>query len=124
MALPVWPGTVPSRPVLGSVSVQSPYPDAVVTEFEDGPPRMRRQSHTGICKLSYQLKLSTAAEMTAFDAFTRNTLGNGTSHFMMDVWLPGSGCVNKRCFIEGGRWTASPQGGGVYLVSFTLGVFL
>lgn len=123
MALPVWPSNVESRPVIGATSIEAPYPDAVVTEFEDGPPRMRRQSATGIRKLAYQVKLSSSAEMAAFDVFATTTLGNGTSHFTMSVSMPGQGCVSRRCYLDGGKWTANPTGGGVYIVTFTLCVF-
>ncbi len=123
MELPVWPSSLESRPVIGAVSVDNPYPDVAVTEFEDGPPRMRRQSFTGIRKLSYQLRLDSKSELAAFDDFATVTLGNGVSHFTMPVYLPGRGCVTRRCYLEGGRWTATPLGGGGFLVSFTLCVF-
>lgn len=123
MALPVWPSGLDHRPVVEPFELSSPYPDAVTTEFEDGPPRMRRQSFTGIRKLSYAIKTDTAAQFQQWDAFVTGTLSSGISHFTMPVYLPGRGCVTRRCYLDGGKWAAKPHGAGSWLVSFNLCVF-
>lgn len=123
MALPVWPSGLVHRPVFEPFDLSSPYPDAVVTEFEDGPPRMRRQSYTQIRKFSYTIKTEDAAEFLLWDSFVTSTLGNGVSHFTMPVYLPGRGCVPRRCYLDGGKWTAKPNGAGSWLIAFNLCVF-
>ncbi|MFD2679028.1 hypothetical protein [Camelimonas lactis] len=123
MPLPIWPSGLEHRPVADSGGVDSPYPEAIVTEFEDGPPRQRRQSYTGVRKLPYMVRLRSRAEVAQFDAFVTDSLGEGTGHFRMQVMLPGVGCVDRRCYIDGGRWTSRPNGGGGHTVSFTLCVF-
>lgn len=123
MALPVWPAGLEFRPISGSGGIESPYPEAAATEFEDGPPRMRRQSNTRIRKLSYAIRFRSRAEVAQFDQFVTETLGDGTGHFLMTVMLPGVGCAVRRCFIEGGRWQSQPYARGGHMVSFTLCVF-
>jgi len=123
MPLPVWPSGLDHRPAMEPLSVQSPYGDAVVTEFEDGPPRMRRQSNTVIQKLAYVVRARSAGEYALWEGFVRQTLGNGVSHFTIPVFLPALGCVPRRCYLDGGKWSAKPNGSGAWLVSFTLCVF-
>lgn len=123
MPLPVWPSGLEHRPVVGSGNVESPYPEASVTEFEDGPPRQRRQSNTGIRKLPYAIRFRSSAALAQFDTFVSEQLGDGTGHFRMPVRLPGVGCVDRRCFIDSGRWSSQSNGGAGYTVSFTLCVF-
>jgi hypothetical protein len=121
MPLPVWPATVPHVSAQPPHALDQPYTPPVVTEVEDGPELMRPQSQTVIERYGYAIKM-THAQFATFKAFARDTIAQCTAHFTMMVNVLGTGCVERRAYIEGGNYRAEPRGAAVF-VSFRLCAF-
>jgi len=123
MALPSWPAGLNYKPLSSSFRVLEATRPPVVTEFEDGPPLMRRSGLSQRAKLAYAIRFKTAAEYNTFRLFHRDTLVDGTSRFTMPVHTPGAGCYpDKTVMIDGGAVAAEPSGKD-FIVSFALIVF-
>jgi len=121
MALPVWPATVPHVSTQPPNALDQPYTPPVVTEVEDGPELMRPQGQTIIERYGYALKM-THTQFNTFKTFANTTLGQCTAHFTMEVNVLGTGCVDRRVYIDGGNYRAEPRGPAVF-VTFVLCVF-
>jgi hypothetical protein len=121
MTIAAWPAGLTYAPLVDAVSVAQPHPAASITQYEDGPARMRRRSYTRIQKLAYAIALK-AAEYATFRSFVADDLDDGTAQFTMTVLLPEAGWATRRVYLEGGQYTARRHGSG-WLVAFTLNVF-
>jgi len=123
MAVPAWPAGLNHKPLTSSFRVLEATRPPVVSEFEDGPPLMRRAGIGNRAKLAYAIHFKTWAEFNTFRQFHKVTLADGSSRFTMPVHTPGAGCYPvKTVMIESGAINAEPAGRG-FIVSFTLIVF-
>lgn len=100
MALPAWP-----------ISTYSPQQDSfqgvqrmlepISTDMEGGNTRERSRPGDNVGSLTQTIRISMADHDTLV-AWIKNTIGNGTGRFTMNVWL-GSAFVSKVCqFVKGG----------------------
>ena len=53
-------------------------------------------------RYAYALKM-THAQFATFKAFARDTIAQCTAHFTMMVNVLGTGCVERRAYIDGGN---------------------
>lgn len=122
MAVPSWPVGLPYAPRLEGYQVSEPHRSAKVTEYEDGPERMRPASNTVIQRMAYRIVLETPAQYDTWRTFAVATLNKGTSRFTMPVPSPGqgSGFTSRTCYLENGAWNAERTGASGWLISFTL----
>ena len=125
MAVPAWPGTVPSEQLRDGAAAPAMFTPGAVSETEGGPPLMRPRPGPRTTEIAFRSKPWTGAQFAAFDAFVKTSLFGGTLVFDMPVFKPGSGYVTRKCLIKGG-------GGAIavdesqdpwFSVSFTLIVF-
>lgn len=107
MAVPEWRATVPNVPAIDGWQISQPWQAADETEFEEGPPRMRKRGGPAI--VSWPLKL-TREEFAEFAEMVRDDFEEGTSRFTMTVTRPGMAPATKYCEIVGGTYTAQPLG--------------
>lgn len=120
MAVATWPAGLPHTPTASVLAAPVPSREPARTEFEDGPDRMRRRALTRIRKQQVTIPL-TSTQMQSFEAFFRDSIADGTGHFMTSVFLPG-GCKKRRVYIDNATYSA-PRIGTKYHVSFTLCIF-
>lgn len=123
MTLASWPAGIPYKPERSGFSVAQPYAAASVTQFDDGPDRIRQRSFTAIKKLAYVIALESDADCAAVVDFLDNTLAQGTRRFTMPVSIPGAGFVTKTCYLDQGTYKIDPLG-LFWSVSFTLCVLM
>lgn len=120
MALPVWPSTLPElRGDASSGGVDEMFRPPQVTQFDDGPARMRRRSFYEETTVSVTLHLDGFAQLDTFKAFVSDTLNHGARRFTGPVWKADGATATKTCRINGSpsvRFRA-PQ---LPSVSFTL----
>lgn len=120
MAIPSWPSTLPElRGALSSGGSSSLHPAPQATQFDDGPPRMRRRQLFVSTPLSMTIVL-TIDQFVTFKAFHLNDLNTGARRFMAPVLLPDMRQIGQRvCWIQGEvAW--KPFGPTQYQVTFTL----
>ena len=89
MTLPAWPDSLPSWPGVEGTGPQDLHQAPVRTETEDGPGRARRAATATWSTVSQRFKLD-HAQFATWQAFDRDTLDHGSSHFTMPVWKPGA----------------------------------
>jgi hypothetical protein len=120
MALPVWPSTVPHKP-LADNGIDEPHRGVLESEMTAGNTRSRRQFTTVIGAVPRTIPMTTAQFLT-FKAFVRDTLSHGSAEFEMPVWDL-TACPVKRVKLrDGGRYTANRMGNKIH-VSFSLDVW-
>lgn len=90
MALPLWPTTLPTRPLQDGTSVEGLRRPPVATDMEDGFRRQRPRSTTKLADMTLQFMMDQEQAET-FIAFVCDTLNDGAQHFEMPVWKPGVG---------------------------------
>jgi hypothetical protein len=120
MAIPSWPSSLPDlRGSLSSGGSASLHPTAQATQFDDGPPRMRRRQLFVTTPISMTIVL-TIDQFVIFKAFHLNDLNTGARRFMAPVLLPDMRLIGQRvCWIQG-EVAFKPLGPLQYQVSFTL----
>lgn len=79
MSTPVWPGTLPQDPLLGSFS-ESGQGATVRTQMDAGPAKVRQRFTVEVRNISVELTM-TGAQLATFDAFWATTLGYGALAF-------------------------------------------
>jgi hypothetical protein len=120
MALPVWPATVPHKP-LADNGIDEPFRGVLESEMTAGNTRSRRQFTTVIGTVPRTIPMTTAQFLT-FKAFVRDTLSHGAADFEMPVWDL-TGCPVRRVKLrDGGKYTANRMGNKIH-VSFSLDVW-
>jgi hypothetical protein len=121
MTLPVWPDGVNYKPDTSGFSFDQAYAAAVVTQFEDGPDRMRRRAFTRIRRMAYRIILDSDAECFAARDFIENALGDGTSRFRMPVRMPGATEYAPRIvYIENAAYKLTESAPTIWALTFTL----
>jgi hypothetical protein len=86
MTIPVWPETLPHLIVAGSFRILQPSRPPYATEFDDGPQRGRRSTTLPVTRVGFNLSFS-QSEFSAFVAFWRDALVDGTQAFTMPIWV-------------------------------------
>lgn len=120
MARPVWPATIPHKPLTTS-SIQEPYRGNLESEMNAGNVRSRKQFTAGIGIVDRTIPMTTA-QFLEFKAFVRDTLSNGAAEFDMPVWDL-VGCPVKRVRLrDGGKYVPARMGNKIH-VSFSLDVW-
>lgn len=89
MALPTWPGSLPTRPLQQGTTTDSLYQPPLETEMEDGPSRARRRSVSKYSEVTFRFVL-TDAQFLTLKTFVQDTLAGGASWFTMPVWVQGA----------------------------------
>lgn len=118
MALPSWPAGLPDLvPLVGSGGTDALYTPPQATEFDDGPPRVRRRQLTDSTARKISLRL-TRAQLVAFLAFVRTDLNMGARRFTASVRVPSGRLEPRTCRIEGA--VSERDDGSTSLVAFTL----
>ena len=120
MSVPVWPGTVPHRPLRGSWRPGAPEGMTARRDMEDGPPLSRRKRLGEWTDVQPVIRM-TAAELGAFRTFWRVTLNMGAITADMPVWIASAAAYQtRRVCIEG--FTQTPAGGTQTLVALDMKV--
>lgn len=119
MAIPSWPSSLPElRGEVSSAGSNALHPAVQETQFDDGPPRMRRRQLYVTTPLSMTIML-TPEEFVVFKGFHLNDLNTGARRFTAPVLLPDMSIGQRICRIRGEvAW--KPFGPLQYQVSFTL----
>ncbi|MCJ2009809.1 hypothetical protein [Methylobacterium sp. J-092] len=119
MAIPTWPAGLPElRGLAQSAGSKALHPAVQETQFDDGPPRLRRRQLFVTTPLAMSLRL-TADQFVALKAFHLNDLNTGTRRFNAPVLLPDMTIGTRVCTIQGElAWSSLNR--FKYLVSFTL----
>lgn len=121
MTLPIWPSLLPHVSLGSAIQIAEPHGAAAVTEFEEGPERVRARPGPRIGALPQLLRFSDA-QMLAFKDFVAADLVDGTLRFTMRVFVPG-GCADKTVWLKDATYQANYVGGArPWRVSFTLRV--
>ena len=119
MALTPWPEGLPElRGMASSGGTRSLHPAVQATQFDDGPPRMRRRQLFVTTPLSMTLRLS-PEEFVIFKRFHLEDLNMGARRFRAPVLLPDMSIGERVCWIEGEVAWSAPQRSR-YVVTFTL----
>lgn len=122
MALPSWPAGLPElRGHVQTGGTDALYRAPLVTEFDDGPARVRRRGFFNSVALAMTLDLDMTT-LPMFQAFVQDTLGDGARRFTGLVLLPNGAMGSRTCRIQGAvalKWIGpfNPQ------VSFPLTVW-
>jgi hypothetical protein len=95
MAVPAWPDGVPYAPDLNTVQPLVPFLDPIKTEMEGGNTRLRSRPGDNVGQIQYSVPMSTA-QMGILKDWVKNTIGNGTGRFTLQVWLDNA-FVSKVC---------------------------
>lgn len=112
MSNPVWPLSLPQRPLAQGFNEQVPN-TLIRTQMEAGPPKVRRRFTAGIRTMDMQLRI-TPAQVDALDVFYDSTLQGGALPF--DWVHPRTGVAATYRFVEppsyatmarGRLWTAT-----------------
>ncbi|MBK8909231.1 MAG: hypothetical protein IPM60_15525 [Rhodospirillales bacterium] len=96
MSNPVWPYSLPQRPLAQGFNEQA-RETAIRTQMEAGPPKVRRRFTAGIRTMGMQLRL-TADQVATLDAFYDTTVAGGTLPF--DWVHPRTGVAATYRFVE------------------------
>lgn len=124
MALPVWPVTLPTRPLRDGYE-RGPRRGALQTEFEDGPDRLRDQSRIDAMSETVTMDM-TPAQFVVFEAFYRDDLFRGKSRFTMPT-IDAAGTITNRTVAlvhqQGQRPYKATWTGATWRVSFGLTVY-
>jgi len=102
MAIPVWPAMLPEliglQDGLNSDQLYSPPRE---TQFDDGPPRMRRKQLFQETPRSIAIMLSYGDELENFYNFVTLDLNNGAKSFFAPVYLRDGSTGVRKCRISG-----------------------
>lgn len=120
MARPLWPATVPHKP-LADNGIDEPHRGVLESEMAAGNTRARRQFTSVIGTVPRTIPMTTA-QYLEFKAFVRDTLSHGAAEFDMPVWDLVNCPVKRVRLRDGGRYTASRMGSKIH-VSFSLDVW-
>ncbi|MGJ5163157.1 hypothetical protein [Bradyrhizobium sp. HKCCYLR1051] len=100
MTLPTWP-IATYMPIQDGFAPIQRMREPISTDMEGGNTRQRSRPGDNVGTLTQTLWI-TNAEHDTLVAWIKDTLGNGTGRFTMNVWL-GTGYVSKTCqFVKGG----------------------
>ncbi len=92
MVTPVWPVTLPQKPVVGGWS-RTPQDNRVVFQPDVGPPIVRRRATVRAHNYEATFPVITDAQLVIFDAFFETDLADGSLHYL---WFdPVSGTDHK-----------------------------
>ncbi|MCW5699969.1 MAG: hypothetical protein KIT00_09020 [Rhodospirillales bacterium] len=112
MTNPVWPYSLPQRPLAQGFNEQAPN-SVIRTQMEAGPPKVRRRFTAGKRTIDMQLRLN-ADQVETLDAFHDSSLQGGALSF--DWVHPRTGAAATYRFVEspsyapiarGRLWTAT-----------------
>lgn len=92
MALPLWPTTLPTRPLQDGTSIDGLRRPPVATDMEDGFRRQRPRSTTKLADMTLTFMMDQDQAVT-FLQFVTDDLHDGAQRFEMPVWKPGAGEV-------------------------------
>jgi hypothetical protein len=95
MPIPTWPVDVPTEPLRDSYANTPWAPAPIVTEMEGGNTRVRRRPGDDVSLVSQTVRMKTA-QLSAFKAWFKDTIGGGAGRFSAPVWN-GEGYVTKTC---------------------------
>lgn len=111
---------MPYAPDLNSVQPLTRLLDPIKTDMEGGNTRLRSRPGDNVGQISYAIPMS-KAQIDAFNAWVKTTLGNGTARFSMPAWLDNA-FVTKVC-----QFAAVPKsarlGSGRLAVTVSLRVY-
>ncbi len=106
MSNPVWPWSLPQRPLAQGFNERAPD-TAIRTQMEAGPPKVRRRFTAGIRTMDMQLRVD-ADQVATLDTFYDATLAGGTLRF---DWLhPRTGGALTYRFVEPPSYTPVARG--------------
>lgn len=118
MPLPVWPITLPQRPLREGYAVSAPSGHMSETEVEDGPAIRRRKVFSLWRRVQLRYRM-TPAQKAAFETFWRQDLNAGVNEFTLPLWnFDGAGMVSARVRMEGASFSCGPAGPADSYVSF------
>lgn len=121
--MPEWPANVNYRPMRAGYE-EKPLFLPLVTEMEDGPPRMRVSGDIKAIVSPVAILLRSPLEVRAIRSFLVVTLNRASSEFTMPVKLLGEEFYTLRtCEVQKGEYTIAPFGRAERL-SFTRVVYL
>jgi hypothetical protein len=120
MARPVYPPTLPYKPLTSS-GIQEPYRSNLESEMSAGNVRSRKQFTVGIGIVDRTIPMTTA-QFLEFKAFVRDTLSNGSAEFDMPVWDLVSCPVRRVRIRDGGKYVPVRVANKIH-VSFSLDVW-
>lgn len=118
MANPVWPISLPSKPLEDGFDETLPF-EGVRSSIDGLPLVQRQQSQASTRPLSLTAQM-TNAQVDIFQAFFRSTLGFGALRF--DWTHPRTGATATFRFIPKQPPVTTPQGYDTYRVSLSLQV--
>lgn len=102
MPVPVWPADLPELRGDATGTVDSLYPQNITTQFDDGPPRVRRVALWSETQMTIGLVLPDEGQLESFKMFLSEDLNNGVRRFIAPVWCSDGTLQNKNCRVIGG----------------------
>lgn len=89
MALPAWPDSLPSSPLLGTLQIGRTVEPPLMSEMNSGTTRSRRKYSLRIAPVSMAV-LMTNEQAAALKTFHETTLGDGAARFTMPMFFAGT----------------------------------
>jgi hypothetical protein len=113
MATPVWPPTLPQKPLLSNHSF-APQDNKVTFQPETGPSIDRRRGTAAVQKYQATFPPLTAAQVAVFEAFYQEELMDGALHYLWPDPVSGAAAkwkIREYSFAsqEAGRFDLSMQ---------------
>ncbi|MCW5727254.1 hypothetical protein [Parvibaculum sp.] len=116
MALPVWPATLPAKPLRAGLDGRAPAPMRRLP-METGQSRARALFVSSPCEIETGWRM-TAEQFARFKAFYTGDLDFGTKWFSAPLWTGGAVAPVEAFFAE--RWRAAPRAAAAVTVTARL----